>query len=212
MLRKLTPRHRDIARRLVLGQPVNEIALELGMNAASISALQRDPSFRSEVLDFERSLREKILGGAVMERLQSLAPRAAEVCISVLEGRLDGEDVPLRFRLDSAWDILDRTGFGKVTKSVSLSLTPAELIIMARNRPKSPSSPDDGAPMEGEASRDSEGEPKGRLPSPDSDSPDSIQSASSSVVIDVESVESVVVDVDDVATADDGNQGGSCSP
>ena len=48
MLKKLTPRHKDIIRRLIVAETPVEIAQELGMTPAAIYRLQNDPLFATE--------------------------------------------------------------------------------------------------------------------------------------------------------------------
>ena len=75
-----------------------------------------------------------------MDVLESHATKAAQLCVSAVDGlveRLDedggvGYDiVPLNKRLDSAWDVLNRTGNKAVEKKVVAHTTLQEMIIAA---------------------------------------------------------------------------------
>jgi len=132
MLKKLTPRHRDIVRRLVVGQLPKEIASDLGMNIQTIVSLQSDPLFDSELRDTEREIKSKLSERMdVMQKLERIAEAAANVVESAVDGMVDGVEVPLHLRMKSAFDVLDRTGYNKPNKTQVEFTNPAELIIKA---------------------------------------------------------------------------------
>lgn len=132
MLKKLTPRHRDIVRRLVVGQLPKEIAADLGISVGTIASLQNDPLFASEISDTEREIKSR-LGERmdVMQRLEKVAEAAAKVVEGAVDGFVGGVEVPLHLRMKSAFDVLDRTGYNKPNKTQVEFTNPAELIIKA---------------------------------------------------------------------------------
>jgi len=106
--------------------------IELGMSTNTISALQDDPLFASELTDTEREIKNKLtVRMDVMQKLELVAEKAAQVVESAVSGNIDGIDVPLHLQLKSAWDVLDRTGYNKPNKQQVEFVNPAELIIKA---------------------------------------------------------------------------------
>jgi len=106
----IRPHHREIARRLVLGQRQSQICKELGMSPDRMSIIVNSPLFKIELKRLER---ERDSGVAdVTKTLQELAPVALE---SVERTMYSAKSERLRF--EAAESILDRAGFGKIGKS-----------------------------------------------------------------------------------------------
>lgn len=131
MLKKLTARHRDIIRRLILGETPVEISMELGVNQNTLSRLIKDPLFVTELTETEARLEKQLSEkGGVMDRLTRIAGTAVGVCADAVDGQIDNEKVPMGLRLKSAWDVLDRTGYSKTSKML-VTDDPAQLVIDA---------------------------------------------------------------------------------
>ncbi len=136
MLKKLTPRHRDIIRRLVLGESPSEISAELGITADQVNLLQKDPIFASELHDLERKLIEKMSEKeGAFAKMANAASSAAQLCVDVVKGVVTNADgtkevVGTGMRVKGAWDILDRTGFAKTSK-VAVVDDPAQMLLDA---------------------------------------------------------------------------------
>ena len=112
-LQRIKPRHRDIMRRMIVGQTAKEISIELGMSQSRISVLLDDPLFQSTMEELQTRVEQEFVQSraTAMQVLEATAPMAALACHEVVtEGTLDGEKVGAPLRLKSAWDVLDRTG------------------------------------------------------------------------------------------------------
>jgi len=134
MLKKLTPRHREIIRRLIVGETPKEIGESLGMHPATIDRLQSDPVFAAELNTLEQRANNRLTDAA--ERLDALkildlaAGESAQLCRQVVGDNVPGVDgIAIDLRVKSAWDILDREGHGKVTKTATVNIS--DLIIEA---------------------------------------------------------------------------------
>lgn len=128
MLKKTTLRHKEIMRRLIVGETISEAAISLGMSPGSITRLLKDPIFATELKEMEKRANEKLYDSD--ERLNALqtikiaADESARLCRAVVNNRVDGaDDVALDLRVKTAWDILDRAGHSKVQKTATLDLT-----------------------------------------------------------------------------------------
>jgi hypothetical protein len=108
-LNYIRPYHREIARRLVLGQTQMDICRDLQMNPGRMSIIVNSPLFKVELRRLE-ALRDQ--GVYDMARtLQELAPEALEqVTRTMYRGNTE------RLRFDAAESVLDRAGFGRGSK------------------------------------------------------------------------------------------------
>lgn len=134
MLKKLTPRHREIIRRLVVGETPKEISEGLGMHPATIERLQNDPVFAVELSELEQRANNRLTDAAerldALEILDLAAGESAKLCRDVVNDKVLGaEGIAMDLRVKSAWDILDRAGHGKVVKTATLNIS--DLIIEA---------------------------------------------------------------------------------
>lgn len=83
------------------------------MSQSRLSVLQADPLFNNALLDMQQRMDSYFLTerASTMTILESAAPTAAILCKEMVEfGTLDEEAISLNKRIDSIWDILDRTG------------------------------------------------------------------------------------------------------
>ena len=149
-LKMIKPRHREIMRRLLTHQNPEEIALELRVSMVYLGILQKDPLFAETMQVMESELHQIWLSKRTetMEILEAHAPKAAQLCVDAMDGaiaKIDGTlvDVPVAKMLDSAWDVLNRTGYKAVEKKIVAHTTIQEMIIEAykqRNNQQPPES------------------------------------------------------------------------
>jgi len=132
-LKQIKPKHREIIRRMITNQSSEEIALELRVSEGYLAALRRDPLFNEtlEAADAEVHSLWLEKRGKAMDILEAHAPAAAQLCVSAVEGQVDGVEVPLGKRLESAWDVLNRTGVKAVEKRIIANVTLQDMIIAA---------------------------------------------------------------------------------
>lgn len=150
-LKKVKSKHREIMRRLLTNQSLEEIALELQVSEGYLGILRLDPLFIKTMDEMEDEIHQVWLSkrAKTMDILEAHAPKAAQLCVDAIDGvvgTLSGEliEVPITKRLESAWDVLDRTGFRAVEKKVVAHTTLQEMIIAAykqRNNRQSSESP-----------------------------------------------------------------------
>ena len=136
MLKRLTTKHKEILRRLVVGQEPKLIEQELNISAATINRLQKDdPLFMSELEVLQQAANKNITDSmerlSVVEILEEAAYDAANFCQRVVKG--EESDIPAKLRMESAWDVLDRTGFKPTEKKVVGVVNASDLIIAAYN-------------------------------------------------------------------------------
>jgi hypothetical protein len=103
-------RHREIIRRLALGQKNTEIAKALGITTVSVSQVKNSPIVQEKL----NTMLDKMDGVAVDvgKRIREMAPKALEVLENVLED--DEDTIPLSIKVKTAHDILDRAGHAAV--------------------------------------------------------------------------------------------------
>lgn len=108
------PMHREIARRLVLGQKVKDIAADLNITPTRISTLVNSPVFKKEIKRLED---QRDVGVSDVTRtLREVAP----VCLEQVE-RLMYNAKSEKVRLSAAQDLLDRAGYGAVNKNLNVN-------------------------------------------------------------------------------------------
>ena len=136
MLKKLSYKHREILRRLVVGQDIGIIEQDLNVSAATINRLQKkEPVFMSELTTLQdaadKAITDSIERLSVIERLEETAHDAADLCKSVIRGEEDETSVELRVK--TAWDVLDRTNHGKTERKTIGVFNASDMIIAAYN-------------------------------------------------------------------------------
>ena len=139
MLKKLTAKHKEVLRRLVVGQEPKLIEQELNISAATINRLQKDdPLFMSELEVLERRANDRITDSierlSVIEKLEEGAHEAINFCRGVIKGR--ESDVSVELKLKSAWDVMDRAGHKPTEKKAIGVFNAADIIIAAYNAKK----------------------------------------------------------------------------
>lgn len=136
MLKRLTAKHKEVVRRLVIGQDPKLIEQELDITAATINRLQKsEPMFMSELAVLQaaadKAITDSIERLSVIERLEEAAYDAAEFCQNVIQGKEN--DTPVELRVKTAWDVLDRTGHKPTEKKSIGVFNAADMIIAAYN-------------------------------------------------------------------------------
>lgn len=105
------PYHREIARRLVLGQRASDIARDIGMTAGRLSIIINSPLFKIELKRMEDVRDEGV--GNIGKTLKELSPVALEVIERTMyQARSE------KLKFEAAQDVLNRAGYGAVNKSV----------------------------------------------------------------------------------------------
>lgn len=138
VLKKMSPRHKAIARRCLVGETPEEIATDLGMHKGSIVWVMNQVVFKQHLAQLEYETERRLTSSKerldVLEILSDAEADAAKLCVDVMEDKIvPGEaQVGVGLRLKSAWDILDRKGWKAPEKRVSVSLS--DLIIEAHKQ------------------------------------------------------------------------------
>jgi len=134
MLKRLNGRHLSIIRRLLVGQPPVEIERELGVSQSRISVLLKDPLFSAKMEEMEERVMSAFVEtrASAMEILQEASPDAARMVVDAFRvGKIHDKEVGVGKMLDSAFDVLDRTGNKGVEKSIVGSIDLGKLIAEA---------------------------------------------------------------------------------
>lgn len=105
----IRPYHREIARRLVLGQMQSDICRDLGMSTDRMSIIVNSPLFKLEVRKLEE-MREKGVYD-VTQQIAEIAPLALEKVEKIMH--FSGSE---KLQFAAAESILDRAGFAKTQK------------------------------------------------------------------------------------------------
>lgn len=105
-------RHKEIARRIALGQKNTEIALALGVTEQSISQVRNSPVVQEKTADLQAQMDGVAID--VGKRIRELAPLALKTLENILT---DEEDtIPLSLKFKTATDLLDRAGHSAIRK------------------------------------------------------------------------------------------------
>lgn len=136
MLKTLSHKHRELLRRLVVGQDTKIIEQELNVSAATINRLQKsEPLFISELVALQDAADKQVTDSmeriSVMEKLNETAHDAVRLCQNIIRG--NEVDASVDLRLKSAWDVLDRTNHGKTEKKDISVFNASDMIIAAYN-------------------------------------------------------------------------------
>lgn len=141
MLKKLTPRHIAVMRRLVVAESPQEIAEELGLHPQTISNWQRDPLFASTLSEMEYQAKTAVLGSeGRMDALKVITHSMKDAALLARETMGD-KTVDLNLRMKSAWDILDRGGLKPTDKKLIAHANLTDLILEAAKQRKDAEAP-----------------------------------------------------------------------
>ena len=151
-LTKITPRHKEMLRRIVMGQTLPNVAREMGVSLGYLEILQNDALFQSARGEMEAEAHAHWLESrrTAMDKLQDHALEAAAVCVEAMKGEMhypDGkvESVPIAHRLKSAFDVLDRTGNKAPERHLTVHANLQDMIIEAYKRRNGGNKPAEGA-------------------------------------------------------------------
>lgn len=108
MLDEIKARHREIARLVVEGKTPAQIAYDMKMHIATVSALIKDPLFRAHIDRLNDSVDVAVID------VRAELVKKQEPALAVYDDILKNDGVPFAVQLNAAKDILDRTGFAVV--------------------------------------------------------------------------------------------------
>ena len=139
MLKKLTPRHREAIRRLIAAESNVEIAEEMGISPQTVSRWAQDPKFLSELHEAEERALQRLTDSEerldALRIIQDAAGKAAKLCQeAVVDGKVGDDFISPKLRLESARDILDRSGHKAVEHVRADIYDIADLIRIAEER------------------------------------------------------------------------------
>lgn len=109
-IKELWGRHKDVLRRVALGQSNVEIAKDTGLCLSTVSSTRRSTlgrAYHDELQARADGVTEKLL-----IRIKEEAPRA----LAVLTGIMENHTTPEAVRARAAMDLLDRAGLGAVKR------------------------------------------------------------------------------------------------
>ena len=104
---QLWPHHRNMARMFAQGMEPGEVAAATGFSGSQISKILGSPLFQVELSRITAMVEYE--GVKVSREIKQLAKRATEV----LAENLYGAEIDRKLKTASAFDILDRAGYGK---------------------------------------------------------------------------------------------------
>lgn len=155
VLKKLSARHKEIARRCLVGETPQEISEDLGMHKGSILWVIAQDLFKQHLGMLEYETERRLTNAKerlnVLSILANAEQDAADLVVDVMNDEVvpgstkDGSlPIATGLRLKSAWDILDRRGYKAVEKKMTVSLS--DLIIAAREEAKAKKEPTNVSP------------------------------------------------------------------
>jgi hypothetical protein len=115
-IKELNSKHRDILRRVLLGQSNKEIALAVNCTPEMVSYLRTSQLGRAQLEVLHEKADEGVID--VAADIRALAP---EVLAHLNEIRV-AEETPVRVKTDICRDLLDRAGFVKPTRVETTNL------------------------------------------------------------------------------------------
>jgi molybdopterin converting factor small subunit len=129
-INKIRHSHHQVARLLAEGQRPGQVAAQTGYSNSRISILQSDPTFQELVASYKNE---------VQEIHRDLHEKMSVVAMDVLDEiheRLDDEDLPTPFLLETFSRLADRTGYGpkSTTTNLNIHVGMADRLAEARNR------------------------------------------------------------------------------
>ena len=122
-VKHISPRHREIMRRVVEGARHTDIAAHMGMEPESISLIVNSPLVRAEI---DKMMEER--DEAVTSRLDNLSGEATDRIKNLMR---NANSQMLQARM--AESILDRAGYGKVDKKI-VAVVGGDEVIKSLNR------------------------------------------------------------------------------
>jgi hypothetical protein len=111
--------HMEIIRLSVSGMRQCDIADELGITPATVNCTLNSPISQARIAELRAARDKEAVDFSA--RLKEGAGRAIELLDSVMDGELSGT-ASIALRSKVATEILDRAGYGKVSRNVNLNL------------------------------------------------------------------------------------------
>jgi hypothetical protein len=124
---QLWDNHKEVARRLALGQKNVTIATAVGMTPMAISNIKNSPVTQEYVANLQGVRNSDAVD--ILANIREMAPRALKLLDDIIQGK-DAEASPA-LKANVAKDILDRAGYSAVknlnVRSVHAIVSPADL-------------------------------------------------------------------------------------
>ena len=134
MLKKITFRHKEVMRRLLVAETPKEIAEELNLATATINGWLHDPLFASTLTELEYNTKTSMLSAdGRVEALEVITESMKEAAVLARDTMGDAA-IDRSLRMKSAWDILDRGGLKPTDKKLVGHINLSDLIIEARKQ------------------------------------------------------------------------------
>lgn len=115
-IQSLQEDHREILRRLTLGQSVKDIASSLQITPTKVTYVKNSHIGKRELSLIQGARNAEAI--EVTKQIQELAPKALEILNDVMDD-VEGKNSPM-LKVKVATDILDRAGHGAVKRKISL--------------------------------------------------------------------------------------------
>jgi hypothetical protein len=107
--------HREILRRVFLGEPLNEVAVAVGMPYTTVRFITRSPLFQAALAEMQREADGKVIDTAQRMRMERDLTNAAEAGIPVaLKAMTESQSPATRAKI--AFGFLDRAGLSPSRK------------------------------------------------------------------------------------------------
>ena len=124
---QLWDNHKEVARRLALGQKNVTIAAAVGMSPMAISNIKNSPVTQEYVANLQGARNSATVD--ILENIREMAPKALKLLDDIIQGK-ESEASPA-LRANVAKDILDRAGYSAVknlnVRSIHAVVSPADL-------------------------------------------------------------------------------------
>ncbi len=130
----LSPRHEEIARRVVSGQRLSDIATEMDLTENWLYVILRSPMMQAKVKELSGELDAELIGA--LSRMKHLSHDAVDVVEGVLRHTSDE-----KLRSDTAWKVLtfvmpDRGGAAAPTRDSTNIIQAENVNILQVSDPK----------------------------------------------------------------------------
>lgn len=124
-------RHKEMSRRIVVGDRPTDIAADMGISRSRLSIIMNSPIFRQHTDSLSERTDCSITD--IKDRIFRNAPKALDILEDVLMN--EGNRFDTRLQVKVAHDLLDRGGLGAVQKSEIMSaVLTADDILKLRER------------------------------------------------------------------------------
>jgi hypothetical protein len=112
---QLRAQHREILRRIFLGEPMNDVASAVGIPYATVKYIVRSPLFQAAMAEMQREADGKVIDTAQRMRMERELTNAAEAGIPVAFKAMNESQSPAT-RAKIAFGFLDRAGMSPSRK------------------------------------------------------------------------------------------------